>query len=73
MPQFLPSATDTRANEQRILKAARQLFRRRTGLAAFFEHGLWWLKLDDGEDTRWYDVVDATGPDTAEGFGFEQV
>lgn len=67
MPKTLPSTQDTRKIERQIRSAVRALGYRGD---VVFEHGHWWLTLPDGSI---FDVVDAEGPDTVNGFGLERV
>lgn len=64
----LPTERNTPTMERRIRRALRELGYRRGDLV--YEHGHWWLMLPDGSI---FDVVDATGPGTAYGFGLERV
>lgn len=66
----LPSAQNTRAMERRIRRACNALGYRGD---LVFEHGHWWLTLDDGSI---FDVVDAGGlpnAQTIDGFMLERV
>lgn len=78
----LPSQRNTLTVKERVLTAARKHFKKRTGIRAFFDHGHWWVEIDfgarsnrgrleDGFET--YDVVDAEGQGSINGFGFEEV
>lgn len=66
---MLPSENE--ALYERILAAAKSAFPHRKNMAVFFEHGHWWA-MDNDTGAQW-DVVDAEGMDTFDGFGFEQV
>lgn len=64
----LPSTINNARIERIIRGAARDL---RIGKGnPEYEHGHWWYITTDG---RTYDAVDASGPDTSRGFGFEEV
>lgn len=64
----LPSEDKSKGNV--VLKAAKKYFKKSKGINTSFEHGHWWITLDDGSQ---YDVVDAEGSDTIGGFDFEMV
>lgn len=63
----LPSEQNNRATERRIMAAVRALGYRGD---LVFEHGHWWLMLRDGSI---FDVVDADGPGSVNGFSVERV
>lgn len=63
----LQSGQNTRAMERKIRRAARELGYRGDPV---FEHGHWWLTLPDGSI---FDVVDAEGPGSFDGFALERV
>ncbi len=63
----LASTVNTSTVERKIRGAARDLGYRGDTV---FEHGHWWLMLRDGSI---FDVVDAIGPGSSRGFGFERV
>lgn len=65
----LPSERNDAATNKRITRIARKRFPGRM-LDAYFEHGHWSIVLSDGAI---YEVVDAEGPGTIDGFDFEQV
>lgn len=65
--ELLPSQQNTRAMERRIRKAVRAMGYRGD---LVFEHGHWWLMLPDGSA---FDVVDASGGNSVDGFGLERV
>ena len=71
---LLPSQTETPAVEKRIMKAAATRFPRMKK-ETFFEHGHWWLRVvgKGDEDDRTFDVVDAEGGQSINGFDFEEV
>jgi hypothetical protein len=77
MKNNLPSTANTPAIYKRIMTAARKYFHKRNGIEAFFEHGHWWMRIqDDTEETngfRTYDAVDAEGGNSVNGFDFEEV
>jgi hypothetical protein len=64
---LLPSQQNTRAMERRIRRAVNAMGYRG---ALVFEHGHWWLTLPNGEQ---FDVVDATGGKSVDGFDLERV
>ena len=66
----LPSERNNPTVERRVLAAAHTHFHKRKGIRAVFEHGHWWIVLDSG---KIYDVVDAEGYGSINGFGFEGV
>lgn len=72
----MPLKTETNTNEiqERVLDAAvvhpSVGPRHNATLTAVFEHGQWWIVCYCG--AQW-SVVDATGGDSVDGFGFEQV
>lgn len=72
----LPSTINSPTIEKRIMTAARKRFHKRKGIDLFFEHGHWWLRLigvgEDSED-RTFDVVDAEGGESINGFDFEEI
>lgn len=63
---------NTRAMEKRVLRAARALLPqvKRGRLQADFDQQWWVTDLDSG--AQW-SAIDATGPNTEDGFCFEQV
>lgn len=63
----LPSTQNTRTIERRIRRACNQLGYRG---ALVYEHGHWWLTLGDGSI---FDVVDADGHGSIDGFALERV
>lgn len=66
----LPSTQNTRAMERKIRRACNALGYRGH---LVYEHGHWWLLLDDGST---FDVVDAGGLPSAnvvDGFALERV
>ena len=67
-PPLLPSQQNTRLIERKIAAAARVKGYR--GFDLEFEHGHWWLILKTGEA---FDVVDAEGGNSVNGFDFESV
>ena len=67
---MLKTEQNTRAMENKVLRAARKYFHRRKGISAHFEHGQWWVSLTDGSQ---YSVVDAGGGPAVDGFDFEMV
>jgi len=67
--EMLPSCENCETMKKRILSAARKYFHKRAGITAFFEHGHWWLRVG----CRTYDVVDAGGGDSINGFDFEEI
>jgi hypothetical protein len=69
MSEVLPSCTNSKNTEKRVLSAARKHFHKRAGINAVFEHGHWWVIVG----CHTYDVVDAEGPGTVNGFDFEGV
>lgn len=70
--QGLPSTRNTAAIERKIRGAFRSLHRART-FETFFEHGHWWVRRPRRDEDETYDVVDATGPGSENGFAFERV
>ena len=65
----LPSERNTDAVKKRVLTAAHKHFHKRTDVRAVFEHGHWWVQIGG----RNFDVVDAEGQGSVNGFGFEEV
>lgn len=65
----LPSERNDAATNKRITSSARKAFPG-SMLDTYFEHGHWWVVLSNGAI---YDVVDAEGPGTIDGFDFEQI
>jgi hypothetical protein len=63
----LPTEQNIQAIERRIRRAINALGYRGD---LVYEHGHWWLMLPDGGI---FDVVDAEGPNTIDGFGLERV
>jgi hypothetical protein len=63
----LPSTRQTTRTERRIRAAVNALGYRG---ALVYEHGHWWLLLPDGAI---FDVVDACGPGSVNGFALEAV
>ena len=72
--EVLRSTIYTPAIDNRIQKAAATRFPRQQR-STFFEHGHWWLRITGkgDEDDRTYDVVDAEGGESIDGFDFEEV
>ena len=70
--QGLPSTRNTPTVERKIRGAFRLLHRART-FETFFEHGHWWVRRPRKDRDEVFDVVDASGPGSANGFGFERV
>src|SRR4030095_1138855 len=71
---MLKTEKNTKAMEQRILRAARKTVRfppRKGRLVANFEHGQWWV-TQPLTGAQW-SVVDAEGGHSVDGFDFEQV
>ena len=60
------------ALDRKIRGAFRSLHRART-FETFFEHGHWWVRRPRRDEDETYDVVDATGPGSENGFAFERV
>lgn len=58
--------------ERKIKTAARVKFPGHR-LYTFFEHGHWWLRFEDAEETRTFDVVDCGDADGNDYFDFEEV
>lgn len=63
----LPSTINNRTIERRIRRAIRALGYRGD---LVYEHGHWWLTLNDGSI---FDVVDAEGGNSVDGFALERV
>ena len=57
-----------KSSKKRILAAARVVL---GGCTVVYEHGQWWL-IHQMSGTQW-SVVDAEGPGTSDGYGFETV
>jgi len=66
---MLPTQHNTATMEKRILRAGHKVLSNH--LSATFEHGHWWVT--DTENGAQWDVVDAEGPGSIDGFDFEQV
>lgn len=72
----MPLKTETntlmmRMQVSRAFAASRGIIgKNKAGIGAVFEHGQWWIRLRDG---ALFSVVDAEGPGSVDGFGFEQV
>jgi len=71
--EVLKSTIDSPSIDKKIMTAARLMFHQRNGLYTFFEHGHWWLRRETPRYTYIYDVVDAEGYGTINGFDFELV
>ena len=63
---MLNTETNTKAMMERIKKAARKSLHVRQ-VQADFEHGQWWITLENGAQ---YSVVDAEGGPAIDGFDF---
>jgi len=74
MARKLKCETETKAMERRIRGSFRSWSRHRS-FCSHFEHGQWWIIDSDtaNREGRTYSVVDATGGDSVDGFGFEEV
>lgn len=74
MARKLQCETETKAMERRVRGAFRKWSRHRS-FASCYEHGQWWIIESDTakNDGRTYSVVDASGGDSVDGFGFEEV
>lgn len=58
----LITSQDTRRAEREVRRAAREKFGKITD--AFYEHGQWWVRVDDGQQECTYSAVDtSTGVD----------
>lgn len=68
--EMLDTEQNTPQMRKKIEAAVRKKFPRKKGSDVFFEHGHWWVQFTDGSQ---YDVVDAEGPGTINGFDFEIV
>jgi hypothetical protein len=69
--KVLQTEQNTRPMGKRVLAAARRVLGNGQSYQAGFEHGQWWVSvLGSGAQ---YSVVDATGANTYDGFGFELV
>lgn len=68
--EMLKTEQNTPKMREKVLTAARKYFRKNKGINAFFEHGQWWVGLDNGAQ---YSVVDAEGGPAVNGFDFEMV
>lgn len=64
---MLATEKNTSTVERRIRSAFRAEFHRQS-FETVFEHGQWWVMLNDGEETKTYSVYD-----TASDFGFEEL
>jgi hypothetical protein len=74
--KLLPSERDTTTMKTKVLAAAHKHFKKRKGITAFFEHGHWWVRVDyypKRDEIQTFDVVDAEGHGSIDGFGFEEV
>jgi hypothetical protein len=71
---MLNSTINSASMEEKVKAAANKHFGHRKANTVF-EHGHWWVMwYDESEDcNRTYDVVDAEGPGTTNGFDFEEV
>lgn len=73
-PEILFSTLYRPDVEKRIMRAFKTLknsvFDRRCKTELFYEHGQWWTRVTDGDDTYTFSVVDAN---TKSGFAFEGV
>ena len=68
------STINTPAMRRRIDIVAAKRFPAAITTSTFFDHGHWWLVIsENGEDTRSFDVVDAEGGQSIDGFDFEEV
>jgi hypothetical protein len=72
---MLKCETNTKAVERAIRGAFADYSRKRSvkGVDVFFEHGQWFLVHHNEYTDHTYSVVDATGPNSYRGFGFEQL
>jgi len=81
--EVLPSTIDSPEIDKRIEAAAALRFPDAEKRETFFEHGHWWCRVDygkagneartgDDQDVT-YDVVDAEGGESIDGFDFEEV
>jgi hypothetical protein len=69
---MLKTETNTPEMQQRVESAAENaLSLAHENLSAVFEHGQWWIVCRDCD--RQWSVVDASGGDSVDGFGFEVV
>jgi hypothetical protein len=75
MSAKLQTEQNTPAVMRKIRGAFRQMFGRRV-FGTFYEHGQWWVSCEDldGDDAgeALFSVVDAEGPGSINGFGFER-
>jgi hypothetical protein len=71
--EVLPSTINSPSIHAKIMTAARKKFRQRTNMTAFYEHGHWWLRRGTEKFDYWYDVVDAEGYGSIDGFDFELI
>ena len=65
--------TPTQATRKRIVAAGRKFYPGASLVDAVFEHGQWWVQVDDGLGFYNFSVCDAEGPGTFDGFSFEEV
>lgn len=69
---MLNTEKNTRAMERRVKRAARDAGLVNTrNTSAIFEHGQWWI--ENAHTGAQWSVCDASGPNTVDGFVFEQV
>lgn len=71
MATKLKTEMNTVPMERRVRAAAKRVLGNGRTLDTTFEHGQWWVS-DVKSGAQW-SVVDSTGPNTYDGFGFEQV
>jgi hypothetical protein len=71
---MLKSTVNNKATQKKVKTAANKFFGHRKARPVF-EHGHWWVTwYDENKDgQRSFDVVDAEGPGSVNGFGFEEV
>lgn len=80
--ETLLSTIDSPAIDKRIQAAAKAYFPKAERIDTFFEHGHWWARVEMGsdranelafgrEDAPTFDVVDAEGGRSIDGFDFE--
>ncbi len=70
-PPKLRSQSNAPGVEYDILRAARGMLGDHRRLDTVYEHGHWWIVC--GNCGAQWDAVDASGPGSAAGFGFEMV
>jgi hypothetical protein len=73
MREVLPSTINSPTVNERIMTAARKKFHQRANMTAFYEHGHWWLHRITKNYNYTYDVVDAEGYGSIDGFDFELI